>query len=152
MTLACVERWFGDGRAPHPVRWLADYGSPYPAGDFVDFVTALNLDSGFTPVRGSENNGVCEAFVKTPKRYHTRVKSRPDAIPVLQQRRTSFEDYYVFHPHSCLCMLSAREFIATPSPTPAACRVRGGALHSHLGPFISVISVTSLQRNLYCSA
>lgn len=28
MMLACVERRFGDLRAPEPVQWLADNGSP----------------------------------------------------------------------------------------------------------------------------
>lgn len=51
MMLNCVERRFGALRAPHPVQWLADNGSPYTAGATIDFATALNLVVCFTPVR-----------------------------------------------------------------------------------------------------
>lgn len=123
MMLACVERRFGDLRAPRPVQWLADNGSPYTAKDTVDFATALNLVACFTPVRSPESNGVCEAFVKTLKRDYARVNPRPDAITVLQQLPAWFEDYNALHPHSGLRMLSPREFIAGQSSTPAACPV-----------------------------
>ncbi len=123
MMLACVERRFGDVRAPHSVQWLADNGSPYTAKDTVDFATALNLAACFTPVRSPESNGVCEAFVKTLKRDYARVNPRPDAITVLQQLPAWFADYNAVHPHSGLRMLSPREFIAQQSATPAACPV-----------------------------
>jgi putative transposase len=83
--LACVEGRFGDIRAPHPIQWLADNGSPYTAKDTIDFATALNLVPCFTPVRSPESNGVYEAFVKTLKRDYARVNLRPDALAVLQQ-------------------------------------------------------------------
>jgi transposase InsO family protein len=89
----------------------------------VDFATALNLVACFTPVRSPENNGVCEAFIKTFKRDHVRVNTRPDVIAVLQQLPTWFEDYNDIHPHSGLRMLSPREFIAQQSSTPAECPV-----------------------------
>lgn len=123
MMLACVEGRFGAVRAPHPVQWLADNGSPYTAKDTVDFATALNLVACFTPVRSPESNGVCEAFVKTLKRDYARVNPRPDALTVLQQLPAWFEDYNTSHPHSGLRMLSPREFIASQSSTPAACPV-----------------------------
>ncbi|WP_115353333.1 IS3 family transposase [Roseomonas gilardii] len=123
MMLACVEGRFGDVRAPHPVQWLADNGSPYTAKDTVDFATALNLVACFTPVRSPESNGVCEAFVKTLKRDYARVNPRPDALTVLQQLPAWFEDYNVAHPHSGLRMLSPREFIASQSSTPVICPV-----------------------------
>lgn len=123
MMLACVERRFGDVRAPHPVQWLADNGSPYTAKATIDFATALNLVACFTPIRSPESNGVCEAFVKTLKRDYARVNPRPDAITVLQQLPAWFEDYNALHPHSGLRMLSPREFIARQSSTPAACPV-----------------------------
>lgn len=123
MMLACVERRFGDVRAPRPVQWLADNGSPYTARDTVDFATALNLVACFTPVRSPESNGVCEAFVKTLKRDYARVNPRPDAITVLQQLPAWFGDYNAVHPHSGLRMLSPREFIQAQSSTPAACPV-----------------------------
>ena len=43
MMLDCVERRFNALRAPQPVQWLADNGSPYTAGETIDFATALNL-------------------------------------------------------------------------------------------------------------
>ena len=123
MMLACVERRFGNVRAPHPVQWLADNGSPYTARDTIDFAAALNLVACFTPIRSPESNGVCESFVKTLKRDYARVSPRPDAITVLQQLPAWFEDYNTLHPHSGSRMLSPREFIARQSSTPAACPV-----------------------------
>lgn len=120
MMLDCVERRFGALRAPHPVQWLADNGSPYTAGATIDFATALNLVACFTPVRSPESNGVCEAFVKTLKRDYVRVNPCPSALLVLQQLPAWLDDYNTAHPHSGLRMLSPREFIAKQSSTPAA--------------------------------
>lgn len=77
----------------------------------------------FPPVRSPESNGVCEAFVKTSKRDYARVNLCPDAITVLQQLSTWFEDYNAAHPHSSLRMLSPREFIVSQLSTPATCPV-----------------------------
>lgn len=43
MMLACVESRFGAIRAPHPIQWLANNGSPYTVRGTIDFATALNL-------------------------------------------------------------------------------------------------------------
>jgi putative transposase len=75
------------------------------------------------PVQWLADNGVCEAFVKTFKRYFARVNPRSDAISVLQRLAEWFEDYNTIHPHSGLRMRSPREFIAAQSPTQAACPV-----------------------------
>ncbi len=123
MMLECVERRFEALRAPQPVQWLADNGSPYTAGETVDFATALNLVACFTPVRSPESNGVCEAFVKTFKRDYVRVNPRPDALSVLRQIPVWFDDYNTVHPHSGLQMRSPREFIARQPSTPAVCPV-----------------------------
>lgn len=123
MMLDCVERRFGDIRASQPVQWLADNGSPYTAGQTIDFATALNLVACFTPVRSPESNGVCEAFVKTLKRDYARVNPCPDALAVLRQLPVWFEDYNTVHPHSGLQMRSPREFIAEQSANPAECPV-----------------------------
>ena len=123
MMLDCVERRFGDIRAPHPVQWLADNGSPYTAGETIDFATALGLIACFTPVRSPESNGVCEAFVKTLKRDYVRVNPCPDALTVLGQLPAWFTDYNTIHPHSGLQMRSPREFIAQQSTNPAKCPV-----------------------------
>jgi putative transposase len=123
MMLDCVERRFGAICAPQPVQWLADNGSPYTAGETVDFATALGLVACFTPVRSPESNGVCEAFVKTLKRDYVRVSPCPDALSVLQQLPAWFDDYNTIHPHSGLQMRSPREFIAQQSPNPVGCPV-----------------------------
>ncbi len=123
MMLDCVERRFGSIRAPHPVQWLADNGSPYTAGETVDFATALGLVACFTPVRSPESNGVCEAFVKTLKRDYVRVNPCPDALSVLRQLPAWFDDYNSVHPHSGLQMRSPREFIEHQSAIQAPCPV-----------------------------
>jgi putative transposase len=122
LMLDCVERRFHALRAPHPLQWLADNGSPYAARDTVDFAAALALVPCFTPVRSPESNGVCEAFVKTFKRDYARVQPRPDATTVLQALPTWFEDYNELHPHRGLRMRSPREFIRSQSQ-PAPCPV-----------------------------
>ena len=123
MMLDCVEYRFGTPRAPHPIQWLADNGSPYTADETIDFATALNLIPCFSPVRSPESNGVCEAFVKTFKRDYVRVNPRQDAISVLQRLADWFEDYNTTHPHSGLQMRSPREFITAQSATYAGCPV-----------------------------
>ena len=123
MMLDCVERRFEAIRAPQPVQWLADNGSPYTAGETIDFATALGLVACFTPVRSPESNGVCEAFVKTLKRDYVRVNPCPDALSVLRQLPSWFDDYNTIHPHSGLQMRSPREFIAHQSANPVGCPV-----------------------------
>ena len=92
MMLDCVERRFNALHAPFSVQWLADNGSAYTDAETTDLAAALNLVPCFTPVRSPESNGVCEALVKTLKRDYARVNPRPDAISVLQQQPTWFED------------------------------------------------------------
>ena len=123
MMLDCVERRFGTIRAPHPVQWLTDNGSPYTAGETIDFAAALNLVACFTPVRSPESNGICESFVKTLKRDYVRVNPCPSPQFVLHHLPAWLEDYNTIHPHSGLRMLSPREFINQQSSTPAACPV-----------------------------
>ena len=62
LMLETVEKRFGTLRAPMPVEWLSDNGSPYTAKDTRDFATQLNLVSCFTPVASPESNGLAEAF------------------------------------------------------------------------------------------
>ena len=122
LMLACVERRFAAIRAPHPVQWLADNGSPYTAAETLVFAAALGLVACFTPVRSPESNGVSEAFVKTLKRDYARVQTRPDAATVLLMVPQWIEDYNEHHPHSGLRMRSPREFIQCQSQ-PAPCPV-----------------------------
>ena len=76
----------------------------------------LNLAPCFTPVASPESNGICEAFVKTLKRDHLRLKPIPDATSALDQLAGWFEDYNESHPHSGLNIRSPREFIRAQQP------------------------------------
>lgn len=116
MMLEAVETRFRAIRAPHPVEWLSDNGSPYTAQDTRRFAMQLNLAPCFTPVASPESNGICEAFVKTLKRDYVRVNPIPDAATALDQLAGWFEDYNESHPHSGLKMRSPREFIRAQQP------------------------------------
>ena len=116
LMLETVEKRFATLRAPMPVEWLSDNGSPYTAKDTRDFATQLNLVSCFTPVASPESNGLAEAFVRTFKRDYARLSPLPDAGTVLGQLGGWFDDYNHNHPHSGLGMRSAREFIAAQQP------------------------------------
>ena len=80
------------------------------------FAAQLNLAPRFTPVASPESNGICEAFVKTPKRDYFRVNPLPDAATALAQIARWFEDYNENHPHSGLRMCSPREFRRAHQP------------------------------------
>lgn len=110
MMLEAVEKRFGDIRAPHPVEWLSDNGSPYAALETRRFAAQLNLVSCFTPVASPESNGMSEALVKTIKRDYVRITPIPDAETALELIAGWFEDYNENHPHSGLRMRSPREF------------------------------------------
>ena len=110
MMLLAVEKRFGDIRAPRPVEWLSDNGSPYTAVETRRFAGQLNLVPCFTPVASPESNGLCEAFVKTFKRDYLRVNPLPDAQSALDQLAGWFDDYNENHPHSGLRMRSPRDF------------------------------------------
>lgn len=109
MMLEAVETRFGQLRAPHPVEWLSDNGSPYTAKPTRTFAQALNLTPCFTPVASPESNGLSEAFVKTFKRDYVRVHPLPDAKTALSLIAGWIEDYNEIHPHSGLKMRSPRE-------------------------------------------
>ena len=110
MMLEAVEKRFGDVRAPNPVEWLSDNGSPYTAIETRRFAAQLNLVSCFTPVASPESNGMSEALVKTIKRDYVRITPIPDARTALDLIAGWFEDYNENHPHSGLRMRSPREF------------------------------------------
>jgi putative transposase len=122
LMVECVERRFNAVRAPHPIQWLADNGSVYAATKTIEIATALNLTPCFTPVESPESNGVAEAFVKTFKRDHVRVKPRPNAETALAAIVDWINDYNEVPPHSGLAYRSPREYIRDQSQ-PAACPV-----------------------------
>lgn len=111
MMLEAVEKRFGAIRAPAPIEWLADNGSPYTARSTRRFAAQINLVPCFTPVASPESNGICEAFVKTLKRDYVRIHPLPNAVTALDQIAGWLEDYNENHPHSGLRMRSPREYI-----------------------------------------
>jgi len=111
MMLEAVETRFAALRAPSPIEWLSDNGSPYTAIETRQFAGQLNLLPCFTPVASPESNGLCEAFVRTFKRDYVRVNPLPDAPTALRQIAGWFDDYNENHPHSGLKMRSPRAFI-----------------------------------------
>lgn len=116
MMLEAIEARFATIRAPHPVEWLSDNGSPYTAKETRDFASQLNLVPCFTPVASPELNGMAEAFVRTFKRDYLRINPLPEAAAALRQIAGWFEDYNENHPHSGLRMHSPREFIRAHQP------------------------------------
>lgn len=106
MMLEAVETRFGDLRAPAPIEWLSDNGSPYTVTETRRFAAQLNLVPCFTPVASPQSNGMSEAFVKTLKRDYIRVHPTPDAATALDRIAGWFEDYNDNHPHSGLRMRS----------------------------------------------
>ncbi len=122
MMIRCVERRFGNIRAPHQVQWLTDNGSIFAAHKTVEIALALNLEPCFTPVESPESNGMAEAFVKTFKRDYVRVAALPHAGTALALIENWMEDYNTVQPHSRLGYRSPREYIATQSRH-AACPV-----------------------------
>ena len=116
MMLEAVEKRFGALRAPSPVAWLSDNGSPYTATETRRFASQLNLLPCFTPVASPESNGISEAFVKTIKRDYIGVRPIPDAATALDQIAGWFDDYNENHPHSGLRMRSPREFRRAHQP------------------------------------
>lgn len=109
MMLEAVQTRFGQLRAPHPVEWLSDNGSPSTTKPTRAFAQALNLTPCFTPVASPESNGPSEAFVKIFKRDYVRVHPVPDAETALSLIAGWIEHYNEVHPHSGLRMRPPRE-------------------------------------------
>lgn len=116
MMIEAVEARFDTMRAPTPIEWLSDNGSPYTARDTRIFAIQLNLVPCFTPVASPESNGLCEAFVRTFKCDYLRINPLPDMLTAPRQLTGWFEDYNENHPHSGLRMRSPREFICARQP------------------------------------
>lgn len=93
MMLEAVEKRFGDIRAPQPVEWLSENGSPYTALETRRFAAQLNLISCFTPVASPESNGMSEALIKTIKRDYVLITPIEDTETALDLIAVWFEDY-----------------------------------------------------------
>ena len=95
MMVQCVERRFGDVRAPHKVQRLTDNGSMFAAYRTLEIAVALNLEPCFTPVESPESNGMAEAFVKTFKRDYVRANPIPHARTALTRIDPSYRQFLV---------------------------------------------------------
>jgi putative transposase len=108
LMVAAVESRFGNEPPDTPIEWLTDNGSPYIASDTRSFAREIGLEPLTTAIRSPRSNGIAEAFARTFKRdYIKRIDGR-DALTVLHQLPSAFEDYNEVHPHSALRMLSPR--------------------------------------------
>jgi transposase InsO family protein len=86
LMIESVERRFGlVSRAPNPIEWVSDNGSPYIAGETRSLARDLGLVPCTTPIESLQSNGMAEAFVKLIKRDYARVNPRPDAASVLRE-------------------------------------------------------------------
>src|ERR1700687_3939535 len=131
----CVEKRFGNIRAPHPVQWLSDNGSIFTAHRTIEIATALNLVACFTPIESPESNGMAEAFVKTFKRDYVRVRPVPDAAAALALVDIWMEDYNSVHPHSRLGYRSPGDTSCSRLHPP---RVRSDGVNSRWGDLFSL--------------
>jgi transposase InsO family protein len=106
-----VEARFGlVDKVPAPIQWLSDNGPGYVAHETQRFARMMGLEVCTTPFYSPESNGMAESFVKTFKRDYVHMNSLPDAVTVLAQLPTWFEDYNENHPHKGLKMKSPREY------------------------------------------
>lgn len=119
MMLDAVEKRFGAERAPQPIGWLSDNGSPYTAKE------SRNSRASSILWPASRLCGAPRAMASpTPSsatfnRDYVRMNPLPDAVTVLRQFDGCFEDYNKNHRHSRLGRRSPREFIRAKSPTTA---------------------------------
>ena len=112
--LETVEKRFNVLRAPAPVEWLSDNGSPYTAKETRDFATPAQSGLLLHACRQSRIQRPGGSLRANLKRDYARLVPLPDAGTVLGQLGGWFNDY--IHPHSGLGMRSPREFIRAQQP------------------------------------
>lgn len=113
LMVESVERRFGlVNQLPSPIQWLSDNGSPYTAANTRALARVIGLVPLTTPIESPQSNGMAEAFVKTFKRDYAQIRSRPDAVTVIEQLDGWFTHYNTIHPHKALGYRSPREFRA----------------------------------------
>lgn len=111
LIASSMEYRFGKADSlPHPIEWLSDNGSAYTANETISFARLMGFRPCTTPYYSPESNGMAESFVKTFKRDYVYMDDLPDALSVMEQLPSWFEDYNEYHPHKGLKMLSPREF------------------------------------------
>jgi putative transposase len=105
-------RFNGADKAPEPIEWLSDNGSPYIdiAESTKTFAKFLGLKACTTAYRSHESNGMAEAFVKTFKRDYLAAFDAKYALSLMEALPAMFEDYNEIAPHKGLKMLSPREY------------------------------------------
>jgi transposase InsO family protein len=108
-----IESRFGFvAHLPHEIQWLSDNGAAYTATahETRAFARMMGLDVRTTPFHSPESNGMAEAFIKTFKRDYVHINPLNNAITVMEQLPTWFDDYNSSHPHKALKMKSPREY------------------------------------------
>jgi len=107
---AAVRHRFDAARAPHPIQWLSDNGTIYPALETVIAAERHGLAPITTPVRSPESNGISEAFHHTLRRDYLAGADLSSAAAVIAQLPQWIADYNQFAPHSSLGMRSPIEY------------------------------------------
>lgn len=110
MALSIEYRFGLVNKVPHMIEWLTDNGSAYTAYETIGFAKLMGLQVCTTPYHSPESNGMAESFVKTFKRDYVSMHELKDAIMVMEQLPSWFEDYNEYHPHKGLKMRSPREY------------------------------------------
>lgn len=109
MALAIEYRFGLVDKVPRMIEWLTDNGSAYTAYETIGFARLMGLQVCTTPFHSPESNGMAESFVKTFKRDYVYMHELKDAVTVMEQLPSWFEDYNEYHPHKGLKMRSPRE-------------------------------------------
>jgi putative transposase len=111
LMVESIETRFGKiPELPAPIQWLSDNGPCFIAHETVRVGRMLGFEVCTTPSYSPESNGMAEAFVKTFKRDYVWSASLTDAMTVMAQLPTWFEDYNERAPHKGLKMLSPRQY------------------------------------------
>ncbi len=83
------------------------------------FARDIGLIPRTTPVYSPQSKGMAEAFVRTLKRHHVRVDSRPDARTVIERLTGWLAHYNEMHPRRALSYRPPREYTAQIREAPS---------------------------------
>ncbi len=111
LMLESVEYRFGKSqKLQRPIQWLTDNGPCYVARETVAFARELGFEVCTTPAYSPESNGMAESFVKTFKRDYIAFHEPVNAVSLMDNLHSWFEDYNSLAPHKGLKMMAPREF------------------------------------------
>jgi putative transposase len=113
LLMESVEHRFGKVKQlPSQIQWLTDNGPCYTANETVSFARQLGFEVCTTPSYSPQSNGMAEAFVKTFKRDYVWLSDLSNALTVMDNLPSWFDDYNERAPHQGLKMKSPRQFIS----------------------------------------